>query len=117
MFLIVVDVLVISTGRIFPLEWERLHALVMLNLIFNSQFRVLIMRERRHFWSSSPSLGLVLLSLGTIIGFMFLGIYRKFVPAFHFYLVFTVMGFSVVFTLSIDIPKCYFFREVRLVAE
>jgi len=115
MLLIVVGMLVILMGKsYFHLEWEHLRTLVMLNLIFNSQFRVLIVRERRHFWSSLPGRELLLLSMATIIGFAVLGVYGIFVPSLTSYQVLMVLGFSVVFTLGIDFPKYYFFRMFGL---
>ncbi len=84
MLLIVDDLLVILMGlNYFHLEWERLRTLVMLNLVFNSQFRVLIVRERRHFWSSFPSRDLLILSSATLIGFALLGISRYLCPLRH----------------------------------
>jgi H+-transporting ATPase len=98
----------------FHLEWERLHTLVMLNLIFNSQFRVLIMRERRHFWSSLPGRELLILSTATIIGFALLGIYGILVPTLKLNQVLMVLVFSALFTLGIDFPKYYLFRKFGL---
>lgn len=66
--------------KYFHLEWEKLRTLVMLNLIFNSQFRVLIVRERRHFWASVPGKVLLIFSLATIIIFFLLGVYGIFIP-------------------------------------
>jgi H+-transporting ATPase len=86
----------------------------MLNLVFNSQFRVLIVRERRHFWSSMPSRELLILSAATIIGFALLGVYGVFVPSLATYQVSTVLIFSAVFTLGIDFPKFYIFRRFEL---
>ncbi|MGE5300148.1 MAG: plasma-membrane proton-efflux P-type ATPase [Acidobacteriota bacterium] len=115
MLLIVEGMLVIIMGRnYFHLEWEHLRTMVMLNLIFNSQFRVLIVRERRHFWSSFPGRELLLLSMATIIGFALLGLYGIFVPPLSPSQVFTVLGFSVFFTLGIDFPKYYLFRRFGL---
>ncbi|MCL5022323.1 MAG: plasma-membrane proton-efflux P-type ATPase [Nitrospirae bacterium] len=115
MLLVVEGMLVIIMGRnYFHLEWEHLRTLVMLNLIFNSQFRVLIVRERRHFWSSFPGTELLLLSMATIIGFALLGVYGIFVPSLSPYQVVTVLGFSVFFTLGIDFPKYYLFRRFGL---
>jgi len=115
MLLVVEGLLVISMGRnYFHLEWEQLRTLVMLNLIFNSQFRVLIVRERRHFWSSLPGRELLLLSMATIIGFALLGVYGIFVPPLPPYLVLTVLVFSIVVTLGIDFPKYYLFRKFGL---
>ncbi len=115
MLLVVEGMLVILTGtKYFHLEWENLRTLVMLNLIFNSQFRVLIVRERRHFWSSIPGRELLILSAATIIGFALLAIYGLFVPAITSYQVLTVLIFSAAFTLAIDFPKFYIFRRFEL---
>jgi H+-transporting ATPase len=115
MLLIVEGMLVILLGmNYFHLEWEKLRTMVMLNLIFNSQFRVLIVRERRHFWSSMPGRELLILSAATIIGFALLSVYGFFVPALTSYQVLAVLGFSALFTLGIDFPKYYLFRRFGL---
>jgi H+-transporting ATPase len=115
MLLVVEGMLVILMGmHYFHLEWEKLRTLVMLNLIFNSQFRVLIVRERRHFWSSLPGRELLILSGATIIGFALLGVYGIFVPSLTLHQVLAILGFSVLFTLSIDFPKYYLFRKFGL---
>jgi H+-transporting ATPase len=115
LLLVMEGMLVIVMGRnYFHLEWEHLRTLVMLNLIFNSQFRVLIVRERRHFWSSLPGRELLLLSTATITGFALLGAYGIFVPQLARYQVAVVLGFSVLFTLCIDFPKYYLFRKFGL---
>jgi H+-transporting ATPase len=115
MLLVIEGLIVIFIGvNYFHLEWERLHTLVMLNLIFNSQFRVLIMRERRHFWSSLPGRELLILSTVTIFGFALLVIYGVFVPTLTLNQVLMVLIFSALFTLGIDFPKYYLFRKFGL---
>jgi H+-transporting ATPase len=115
MLLVVEGTIVILMGmHYFHLEWEKLRTLVMLNLIFNSQFRVLIVRERRHFWSSLPGRELLILSGATIIGFALLGVYGIFVPSLTLHQVLAILGFSVLFTLGIDFPKYYLFRRFEL---
>jgi H+-transporting ATPase len=115
MLLVVEGMLVILMGmHYFHLEWEKLRTLVMLNLVFNSQFRVLIVRERRHFWSSRPGRELLILSGATIIGFALLGVYGIFVPSLTLHQVLAILGFSVLFTLGIDFPKYYLFRKFGL---
>ena len=115
MLLVVEGLIVILIGiKYFHLEWEKLRTLVMLNLIFNSQFRVLIVRERRHFWSSFPGKDLLIFSAATIIVFALLGIYGIFVPHLHVNQVLIVLGFSILFTLGIDFPKYYLFRRFGL---
>ncbi|MBI3754262.1 MAG: HAD-IC family P-type ATPase, partial [Deltaproteobacteria bacterium] len=115
MLLVIEGILAILIGlKYFHLEWEKLCTLVMLNLIFNSQFRVLIVRERRHFWSSIPGRELLILSAATIIGFALLGIYGIFVPSLTLQQVTVVLAFSALFTLGIDFPKYYLFRRFGL---
>jgi len=115
MLLVVEGILIILLGmKYFHLEWEKLRTLVMLNLIFNSQFRVLIVRERRHFWSSLPGKELLISSAATIMGFALLGVYGFFMPSLTLYQVATVFIFSAVFTLGIDFPKFYIFRRFKL---
>ncbi len=113
--LVIEGLLVIFIGRrYFHLDWEKLRTLVMLNLIFNSQFRVLIVRERRHFWSSLPGRELLILSVATLIAFALLGRYGIFVPSLTTVQVLTVLSFSALFTLCIDFPKYYLFRRFGL---
>ncbi len=115
MLLVMEGMFVILMGmKYFHLEWEKLRTLVMLNLIFNSQFRVLIVRERRHFWSSLPGRELLILSSTTIIGFALMGLYGILIPSLNLYQTLVVLGFSVVFTLGIDFPKYYAFRRFGL---
>jgi len=115
MLLVAEGLIVILVGmKYFHLEWERLCTLVMLNLIFNSQFRVLIVRERRHFWSSAPGKELLVLSVVTIFGFSLLGVYGIFVPALTVNQILAILGFSALFTLGIDFPKYYLFKRFGL---
>jgi len=113
--LVIEGLIVIFAGkRYFHLEWEKLRTLVMLNLIFNSQFRVLIVRERRHFWSSVPGKDLLIFSAATILAFALLALYGIFVPSIDIHQVFVVLMFSSLFTLAIDFPKYYLFRRFGL---
>ncbi|MBO3842887.1 MAG: hypothetical protein FGF48_10825 [Candidatus Brockarchaeota archaeon] len=86
----------------------------MLMLVFTSQFRVLIVRERRRFWSSLPSRGLLISTVATMAGFALLGVYDIILPPLSLYQVLLILVFSALFTLSIDFPKYYIFRKFRL---
>jgi H+-transporting ATPase len=111
MVLVIEGVFVILAGiKLFHLQWEKLRTLVMLNLIFSSQFKVMIVRERKHFWSSVPGRELLILSTATIAGFTLLGVYGIIVPSLPADYVLIVLGFSAVFTLAIDFPKYYLFK-------
>ncbi|MEM2850678.1 MAG: plasma-membrane proton-efflux P-type ATPase [Candidatus Bathyarchaeia archaeon] len=119
---LIIGALLIAEGAItaliginyFHLEWEALQTFVMLTLIFTSQFRVLVVRERRHFWSSRPSRELLVSTMASICVFALIGVYGIIVPAITPYQVLFILGFSALFTLSIDFPKYYVFRKFGL---
>ena len=98
----------------FHLDSEALQTFVMLMLIFTSQFRVLVVRERRHFWNSRPGRELLISSILAIGGFALLGIYGLIIPPLKLYEVLFILGFSALFTLGVDFPKYYAFRKFGL---
>jgi H+-transporting ATPase len=98
----------------FHLEWENLQTFIMLMLIFTSQFRVYIVRERKYFWSSLPGRGLFMATIAAIIGFALLGVYGLIVPPITGYQVLFLIGFSALFTFAIDFPKYRSFRKFEL---
>jgi H+-transporting ATPase len=98
----------------YQMELGALQTFVLLTLVFTSQFRVLIVRERGHFWSSRPGRELALSSLATVIGFALLGVYGVILPPVTIAQVLLVLGFSAVFTLALDYPKYYAFRKFGL---
>ena len=109
------DVIAILAGRnYFHLQWTELTTLVMLMLIFNSQLRVLIFRERRHFWSSLPGKGLMISCATAIIGFAVITLSGVLVPPLKLSIVLTLLGLSAFLTLGIDFPKYYLFRKFGL---
>jgi len=114
-FLVVEGAFIIFIGTAYyHMELETLQTFVLLTLVFTSQFRVLIVRERGHFWSSRPGRELTLSSLATVIGFALLGIYGVILPPVTLAQVLLVLGFSAIFTLAIDYPKYYAFRKFGL---
>jgi H+-transporting ATPase len=115
LFYILDDALVILIAiNYFYIQWNELTTLVMLTLIFNSQLRVLIVRERRHFWSSLPGKGLLISSTLTIVVFAFVGVFGILVLPLNLFIVLTSLGLSVLFTLCIDFPKYYMFKKFGL---
>jgi H+-transporting ATPase len=114
-FLVVEGTSIIFIGTdYYHMQLETLQTFVLLTLVFTSQFRVLIVRERGHFWSSRPGRELTLSSLGTVIGFALLGIYGAILPPVTLAQVLFVLGFSAIFTLAVDYPKYYAFRKFGL---
>jgi len=115
MLLVVEGGIAILIGKdYFYLGWEELRTFVLLMLIFTSQFRVYLVRERKYFLSSRPGKGLLVSTVATIIGFTLLGVYGLIIPSLALYQVLFVLGFSVLFTLSIDPLKYYAFRKFGL---
>ena len=113
--LVVEGVIAILIGiEYFDLELEKLRTFVMLMLIFTSQFRVYLVRERKHFWSSRPGKELLVSTAAAIIVFTFLGVYGIIVPALTLNQVLFILGFSALFTLILDPPKYYVFKKYGL---
>lgn len=119
---LIIGILLVVEGAIavfvglnyYDLEWKALQTFVLLLLVFTSQFRVLVVRERRHFWSSRPGNALLLSTIVTIIGFALLGVYGIIVPPISPYQVLFTLGFSGLSTFVLDFPKYYFFRKFGL---
>jgi H+-transporting ATPase len=93
---------------------KALQTFVMLMLVFTSQFRVLIVRERRHFWASRPGRELVISSVVTLFGFAVLGVFGVVLPPVTVVQVLMILGFSALFTIALDFPKYYVFRRFGL---
>jgi H+-transporting ATPase len=100
--------------NLFQLEFEQLRTFILLMLIFTSQFRVYIVRERRFFWSSRPGRGLLLSTTATIAGFVLLGIYGVIIPAILLYQVLFVLVLSALFVFTLDPLKYYTFKKFGL---
>jgi H+-transporting ATPase len=98
----------------FALKWGELQTYVMLMLVFTSQFRVYVVRERRRCWWSRPGRELLIASTATIIGFALLGVYGIVMPPLTVTEVLFILGFSAAFTLSLDFPKYHVFRRLGL---
>ncbi|MCK9425712.1 MAG: plasma-membrane proton-efflux P-type ATPase [Ignavibacteriaceae bacterium] len=115
LFYVLGDIVVVLIGfHYFHLQWKELTTLVMLSFIFNSQFRVLIVRERKHFWSSLPGKGLLISSTSAIVGIALIALFGILVPSLSLFIVLTVLGLSALFALGIDFPKYYLFKKFGL---
>ena len=98
----------------FNLVLDQLRTFIMLALIFTSQFRVYIVRERRFFWSSRPGRELLIATVAAIVVFALLGVFGLIVsPVTPFQMLF-VLGLSALFTFAIDYPKYLTFRRFGL---
>jgi H+-transporting ATPase len=98
----------------YHMELATLQTFILLSLVFTSQFRVLVVRERRHFWSSRPGRGLTLSSIAAVIGFALLGFYGIIMPPVTLTQLLLVLGVSAIFMIGVDLPKYYTFRKFGL---
>jgi len=106
------DLFILFIGiKYFHLSFDEITTLVMLSLVFNTQFRILIVRERKHFWSSIPNRNLLIVNSITVIGFALLGIFGVFVPKLSMNHVFILLGIAVIFMVCVDFIKCYLFKK------
>jgi H+-transporting ATPase len=119
---LVIGLLLVAGGAVailvgieyFNLRWGELQSYVMLMLVFTSQFRVYVVRERRRCWSSRPGRELLIASTATVIGFALLGVYGIIVPQLTVSEVLFILAFSAALTLGLDFPKYYVFRRLGL---
>lgn len=98
----------------FQLEFNEIQTLVMLTLVFNTQFRILIVRERKHFWSSAPNKKLLIVNVLTLTGFVLLGTFGIFVPNLLVQQVLILLGITLLFMFCIDFAKYYLFKRFGL---
>lgn len=114
-FFIIEGWLAILIGKAyFHLTTAPLLSFILLMFIFTSQFRVYIVRERRHFWDSRPSRTLLISSIAAMAVFALLSIFGIAIAKLTVYQVLFILGFSALFTLGIELPKYYAFRKFSL---
>lgn len=109
------DLMLVLIGtQVFALSFEKLQTLVLISLVFNTQFRILIVRERNHFWSSRPDSRLLWINLLTIIGFAILGCSGFLIPGLTIPQVLVILVISIVFMILIDFIKVYIFKVFHI---
>jgi len=109
------DLVVVYIGlNYFQLDFDKLQTLVLLSLVFNTQFRILIVRERGHFWSSLPNKNLLMVNALTILGFALLGIFGIFIPSLLVNQVLLILGIALLLMLCIDFVKVFLFRRFEI---
>lgn len=105
------DTLILIWGHsIFHLP--QLQSLILLALVFNSQMRIMLVRERRHFWSSLPGRALTLAALFTVVTFSALTVWGIVLYPISLRVVFGLFLFILACALVIDFPKFYLFRKL-----
>jgi len=114
-FFAIEDLLLVFIGiHYMNLSFEKLQTLVLLSLVFNTQFRILIVRERKHFWSSYPNSKLVLLNILTVIGFSLLSISGLLMQSLLISQIAITLGVALMFMVLIDFVKFGLFKWLGL---
>jgi H+-transporting ATPase len=98
----------------FHLPFQQLQTYVMLMLLFMSQFRILIVRERRRFWSSRAGRDLTFTVIAATLAFVIIGLFGILVPALPVSQVLFLLLYSAASTLVIDFPKYVVFKRLVL---
>jgi H+-transporting ATPase len=113
--LIAGDIIILLIGlKLFHLDFNHLKTVVLLALIFDSQYKILVVRERDHFWKSKPGKQLFIASMSMLILFTILGIYWKLIYPIMPYQVFTVLIVSALYTFITDFPKYKLCKKFNL---
>jgi H+-transporting ATPase len=114
-FFILEGWLTILAGRnIFKLTAEGMRSFVLLMLVFTSQFRIYLVRERGHLWASRPGKGVLISTSAAIVAFSFLGVFGGIIQAIGVLPVVFLLAFTGLFTFVVELPKYYIFRKLKL---
>jgi H+-transporting ATPase len=100
--------------RLFSFPKNKMQTFILLIMVFTSQFRVLLVRERRYFWKSRPGRELIASVLVIIAVFLLLGTAGIAVERIPLYASLFSLAYSAAFTLGIDPIKVLIFRSVRI---
>ena len=102
--------------KLFAFDVKEMQTFILLVMVFTSQFRVLVVRERKWFWSSIPGRELTLSVIGVIVAFILLGTLGGIVTPIPMTAVLFSLGYSAAFTFGIDPLKVLVFRKAGLSA-
>jgi H+-transporting ATPase len=115
LLLVIQGVIVVYIGiSVFQLDFESLQSFLLLTLIFTSQCRVLIVRERGHFWSSMPGKGLLASVSAVTLVFVLVGVYGILIFPLAFHQILFSLVFSLLFTFALDPLKYWLFKKMNL---
>ncbi|MHB1275587.1 MAG: plasma-membrane proton-efflux P-type ATPase, partial [Candidatus Humimicrobiaceae bacterium] len=90
---------ILISRKYFNLDLISLQGFVTLLLVFTSMFKIFIVRERRHFWSSRPGMLLVIISTLALISFILIGTFGFIIPKLNINYILFLLGISLIFTV------------------
>jgi H+-transporting ATPase len=100
--------------NLLGLDYGHMQTFVLLTLVFTSQFRVLIVRERGWMWGSMPGKLLLTSTGGTTVLFFLMGIFGFIIPSLGLMETAMALAYSLVFTLILDFPKRWAFKRFSI---
>ncbi|MHB9302031.1 plasma-membrane proton-efflux P-type ATPase [Thermofilum pendens] len=108
--------LAIALGmRYLGLEEKQLRSFTLLLLVYSSQFRVYIVRERKHFWSSRPGNALLASITATIAVFTAMAVLGVLMTPLTPLQALFALGYTAAFTLGVVDPVKYVaFKKFQL---
>jgi H+-transporting ATPase len=107
---------VLAVGKIeMNLEIKALRTLAFITLVFGSQAAIYAIRERRHLWSSRPSLWLAISSVADILIALVLSILGIAMMPLPAWIVASTLVAAFVFAIILDLVKVPVFRYFRII--
>lgn len=108
LLLIVQGGLTMFLGReYFIMNSDTLRSFMTITIIFTSQFRVLVVRERKRFWSSRPGKELMATVIGTLAAFSIIAVFGIIITPLSPQVVLFSLGFSSLFMIVLVDPVKY----------
>ncbi|MGV8177032.1 MAG: plasma-membrane proton-efflux P-type ATPase [Candidatus Bilamarchaeaceae archaeon] len=101
----------------FHLDFEGIKTITLLGLVYTSQFRLFIVRERDWFWSSWPCKEVLITIAFTLVVFTLMALHGVVMEPLSSDAVAFSFVLALVATLLFDIPKYYAFRWFGLVQD
>lgn len=93
---------------------QQMQTFMLLVMVFTSQFRVLIVRERSWFWRSMPGRDLIISMFAVITAFTILGSVEGIITPIGFSKTVTALAYSAMFTIAMDPAKAYIFKKFNI---
>jgi len=114
-WLVIFGVLALYIGRyIFSYSVRELQTFMLLILVFSSQFRILVVRERGPFYSSKPGRELLFSIIGVLVIFTLLGIFGIIISPISLKGVIFALLYSAAITFSADPIKIFVFKRFNI---
>ncbi|HTX79103.1 MAG TPA: plasma-membrane proton-efflux P-type ATPase [Longilinea sp.] len=120
-FALAIPVLLLSFGFFYAAnDWlhlpaDQMQTLMFVMLVFTGQANVYLVRERRHFWKSTPSRWMLLGTTADIIVVSFLATQGILMAAIPFYLVVYSLVAVLLFLPLVDTLKLFIFKQARMI--